>query len=854
MDAQSLRQSFLEFFAERGHEIVPSASLIPHDPSVLFTIAGMVPFKPYFVGDEPAPWPRATSAQKCFRTVDIDIIGTTSRHCTFFEMLGNFSFGDYFKQGAIELAWEFITETLGIDPERLWVTVHTSDDEAEQIWSDAIGVDPSRIQRMGEDNFWRMGDTGPCGPCSEIYYDKGVEYGPDGGPAYGGPERFVEIWNLVFMEFNRSADGSLTELPTKNIDTGAGLERLVPILNGTDSVFATDIFTGLLEVAQKATGKTYGADAVDDVALRIMADHGRAMTMLVSDGVLPSNEGRGYVLRRIVRRLVMAARRAGATQSVTPDLVRATIDSLGGTYPRLVSDADLITGVLSREEEGFERTLRAGMNLLEEATDAAQSQGHEAIPGDVAFKLHDTHGFPIELTQELASEQGLDVDRPHFDLLMDEQRARARAAAQVPRAADEDSYRTILELEGPTVFVGRRSEEYTTSARVVGLLEGPDGVTEVFLDRTPFYAEGGGQVGDIGTIQAPTGAATVLDTIAPLPGLFAHRARVDGSLEVGQEVIASIDGRRRDAIRRNHTATHLLHWALREVLGEHVRQQGSLVAPNRLRFDFSHHAAPTQDELDAVTTLVNEQIISDESVETTETSRSDAEEMGAIAFFGDKYGESVRVVKAGSRSLEFCGGTHVASLGQIGSLQIISEGSIGSNTRRIEAVTALESVKVSLAHAASLREVGSILKAEPDQVLDALNRSLARTKEVERERDGLRRAQLERDAEVLLDQAADGILVARVQDRGADDLRQMAGALLKRGGLEVAALGSVLDGKASVAVASDDQRDAREIVKELGGLIGGGGGGSPQLAVAGGKELGGLDDALAAVRTLLSTP
>ena len=853
MDATSLRQSFLDFFAERGHEVVPSASLIPHDPSVLFTIAGMVPFKPIFVGDEQAPWPRATSVQKCFRTVDIDIIGTTSRHCTFFEMLGNFSFGDYFKQGAIEMAWEFITSTLKLEADRLWVTVHESDDEAELIWIDHIGVDPGRIQRMGEDNFWRMGDTGPCGPCSEIFYDKGEAYGPDGGPAFGGPERFVEIWNLVFMEFNRAADGSLTDLPKKSIDTGAGLERLVPILNGTDSVFATDVFAGLLRVAEQLTGKTYGSDGRDDIALRIMADHGRAMTMLVSDGVLPANEGRGYVLRRIVRRMVMAARRAGAKDSITPAMVAATIESLGEVYPRLVQDADLIVGVLSREEEGFDRTLRAGMSLLEEATNSAKGTGVTQLSGEVAFRLHDTHGFPVELTEELTLEQGLQIDRTTFDSLMKEQRDRARAAAQTPRAADENAYRSLLDAEGPTVFVGRQVGEYSASARVIGKLEGPDGIVELFLDRSPFYAEGGGQIGDVGTIETSSGVAQVLDTVAPLPGLYAHRATIQGTIDVGQDAVATINGERRENIRRNHTATHLLHWALREVLGDHVRQQGSLVAPDRLRFDFAHHGSPSDDELAAVARLVNQQIVSNAPVATTETTRHDAESMGAIAFFGDKYGESVRVVQAGSQSLEFCGGTHVDALGQIGSFQIVSEGSIGSNTRRIEAVTGLESVEKFLDQTAALRRLAAQLKTEPEQLTEAVDRVLSRSKDVEKERDALRSAQREREVRDLLTQVVEGCLVANLGEQGADELRQIANSVLKNGDASLVALGGVQGPKVSIAVGSSSDVDVRPIVKEIGRVIGGGGGGAASLAVAGGTMKENLDEALALAKSLFNS-
>ena len=839
MDPTNLRRSYLDFFAARGHEVVPSASLIPHDQSILFTIAGMVPFKPYFLGDEPAPWPRATSIQKCFRTVDIDIIGTTTRHCTFFEMLGNFSFGDYFKQGAIEMAWELLTEVFAIDGDRLWVTVHETDDDAEAIWRDSIGVAPGRIQRLGDDNFWRMGDTGPCGPSSEIFFDKGPAYGADGGPAFGGSERFVEIWNLVFMQFNRDAEGTLAPLPKTNIDTGAGLERIITTLNGQDSIFATEVYTGLLETAQSLTGRTYGADEATDVALRILADHGRAMTMLVADGVLPSNEGRGYVLRRIIRRAVMAARRAGAGDLITPRLVGASVASLGDAYPVLHHDLDLITDILQREEEGFGRTLRTGLTLLTEAMDATAGAS-TTLPGDIAFRLHDTHGFPIELTEELAAERSLAVDRPVFEALMAEQQERARASARQPRAADEGAYRAILDEHGPTVFVGRRASDLETSAGVIATLVGSDDMVEVFLGRSPFYAEGGGQVGDTGVIETPTGRAQVIDTVAVLPGLHAHRAKVSGEVLAGQQATASIDVERRKAIRRNHTATHLLHAALREVLGDHVRQQGSLVAPVRLRFDFAHHGPLTADELEAVLRRVNGQILVDDPVETTETSRREAEEMGAVAFFGDKYGESVRVVRSGSTSLEFCGGTHVDALGEIGQLQILSEASIGSNTRRIEAVTGVVAAERSLAQERLVARAAAMLKAEPDTLIEALERSFERTKLIEKERDQFRQAG--RDAQVaeLVDGIVGGALVAEVEQVSADDLRQMAQQLRDNNGLRAVVLGSVLGEKVAVAVATDESLDAKALVVEIGPCVGGGGGGSPVLAVAGGKKPEGL--------------
>ena len=641
MDANGLRAAFTRFFADRGHAVVPSASLIPHDPSVLFTIAGMVPFKPYFLGEETPPWPRATSIQKCFRTPDIDIIGTDTYHNTFFEMLGNFSFGDYFKADAIPMAWELLTDVFGLDGDRLWVTVHESDDEAEQIWIDKVGVRPERIQRMGdEDNFWAMGETGPCGPDSEIFIDKGTEYGHDGGPKHGGSDRFVEMWNLVFMQYNRDEAGELSDLPRKNIDTGAGVERILPVLQGRDSVFDTDLFLPIIDAAASVIGTGYGSDERTDVSLRVLADHARAMTMLVADGVLPANEGRGYVLRRIVRRAVMAARRLGVDKPIGPTLVQAATGVLGEAWPALVSQHDLIVNVVAREEAGFDRTLRAGLGRLEEAI----ASGGKVLSGDVAFTLHDTHGFPVELTEELARDAGVEVDRAGFDAAMREQRERARAAAKASRAGDEAAYRALLDEEGQTAFVGRGMENYEAPGRVLAVLErmgdeegGEQGTVEIFLDRTPFYAEGGGQIGDTGTIVTESGIADVYDTQYAVPGLIVHKARVDGDVVAGQDALATIDGERREAIRRNHTATHLLHSALRTVLGDHVRQQGSLVAPDYLRFDFSHHSQPSREELDEVFALANAAVLTDVMVETTETSRDEAEEMGAIAFFGDKY-------------------------------------------------------------------------------------------------------------------------------------------------------------------------------------------------------------------------
>jgi alanyl-tRNA synthetase len=856
MDANGLRAAFTRFFAERDHVVVPSASLIPHDPSVLFTIAGMVPFKPYFLGEEPAPWPRATSIQKCFRTPDIDIIGTDTYHNTFFEMLGNFSFGDYFKEEAIPMAWQLLTEVFGLDGERLWVTVHESDDEAEQIWVDKVGVRPERIQRMGdEENFWAMGDTGPCGPDSEIFIDKGSEYGSEGGPKHGAEERFVELWNLVFIHLNRDADGVLTALPRKNIDTGAGLERILPVLQGQDSTFDTDLFLPIIDAAASVIGTGYGTDERTDVSLRVLADHARAMTMLVADGVLPANEGRGYVLRRIVRRAVMAARRLGVDKPISPTLVQAATQVLGEAWPAIVAEHDLIVNVVAREEAGFDRTLKAGLGRLEEAF----ATGTNVLPGDVAFTLHDTHGFPVELTEELARDAGVEVDRAGFDAAMRAQRERARAAAKASRAGDEAAYRALLDAEGQTSFVGRGIENYEAPARVLAVLEGIEGddgtAVEIFLDRTPFYAEGGGQIGDTGTIVTESGIAEVVDTQYAVPGLVAHRARLDGEVRAGQDALATIDGERREGIRRNHTATHLLHSALRTVLGDHVRQQGSLVAPDYLRFDFSHHAQPTREELDEVLALANDAVLTDVTVDTTETSREEAEKMGAIAFFGDKYGTAVRVVQAGPSSLEFCGGTHVDSLGQIGMITLLSEGSIGSNTRRLFALTGKASLARALERERLVQAAADLLRTEPDELMAAIGRVMERQREAEKELARLRQQSSDAEARELAARAAadGGIVVARRDDVLPDALRALAQAVLRHDGVRAVVLAGSPDGaKVAIAAATDGEPDATQLVRTLGAVVGGGGGGSAELALAGGKDPSRIEAALAEAQRLLA--
>lgn len=840
MDAARLRSTFLDYFAREGHRVVPSASLIPHDPTLLFTVAGMVPFKPYFLGEQTPPSPRAVSIQKCFRVPDIDIIGTTQRHLTFFEMMGNFSFGDYFKEGAIQFAWGLITEGFGLDPDRLWVTVHHSDDEAETLWRDLVGVRPERIQRLGADNFWDMGETGPCGPCSEVFFDKGPQFGADGGPATGGEDRFIEFWNLVFMQFEKAPGGQMTELPQQNIDTGAGFERVLSILNGVDSVFATDLFAPLLDAASRAIDTPYGRDEGSDVAIRRIAEHGRAMTILVSDGVLPSNEGRGYVLRRLIRRAILAARRHGATQSLIEPLVNATLEKMGEAYPVLVNDRDLIVETLLREEAGFSRTLRAGMTLLDEARTRLVAEGATEIPGDVAFRLHDTHGFPIELTSEVAAESGLGVDHDGFERAMTEQRERARANSKNLRRADDGHYHEILERHGSSQFVGRDVSRYSIETTALAVLAGEDGESELFLELTPFYAESGGQVGDRGTFVTESGRFEIHDTQNVAGGLIAHRGRLVGEILPGQSGVATIDPLRREATRRNHTATHLLHAALREVLGDHVRQQGSYVGPDRLRFDFAHGGAVSAEEMGEILARANGDVLHNPEVETVETSKEQAEHMGAIAFFGDKYGDVVRVVRAGEHSLEFCGGTHVSRLGDIGQIQVVSEGSIGANTRRIEAISAMSALERSRELEGSLGAVATLLRTSLDDVVPALGRVLERQRDLEKEIQSARQAQLDQMGAALSRESEGDRIVARIDGYPGDQLRVLAQSL-QRSGRRVVVLAGLVEDKVAVVVASDGSLDAARSVKDLAALVGGGGGGSTQLALAGGRDAGGLD-------------
>lgn len=848
--ADELRTAFLAFFEQRGHTVVPSASLIPHDPDLMFTVAGMVPFKPYFLGEEPAPTPRAVSVQKCLRAggkdSDLEEVGRDLRHLSFFEMLGNFSFGDYFKPEAIALAWEMVTELFGIDPDQLWVTVHHSDDEAHEIWLDGVGVSPDRIQRMGADNWWGPpgGPPGPCGPCSEIYVDKGPSFGPDGGPAGGGDERFLEIWNLVFMQHMRDADGTDTDLPRKNIDTGAGMERILSVLQGVDSVFDTDVLAPMVQAAQSVTGRSLGTDDATDVSLRILAEHGRAISFLVGDGVFPSNTGRGYVLRRIIRRAVRHAYLLGVDDVVTPALVAATVDVMGSAYPSLVAQHDFITEVVGREEQNFRRTLRTGLSILDSELDGL-ADGAE-LDGAVAFTLHDTHGFPVELTEEISSERGHAVDRAGFDAGMAHQQELAAAARKATGlGADAQAFADLAEQFGPTEFTGR--DQTATTARLLGVIG-----DVMVLDRTPFYAESGGQVGDTGSITSATGTAEVIDTTYALPGQHRHHVVVtEGEFIAGQEVTASIDDGRRAAIRRNHTATHLLHWALREVLGDHVKQQGSLVSPERLRFDFSHFEPLTDDQLVAVEDLVNTDVLDNSEARHFETSKDQAAELGAIAFFGDKYGDVVRVLEAGPHSVELCGGTHVSALGDIGAFKIVSESSIGSNIRRVEAITGFGSIERLRADEATLGTAAGLLGVGPDEVVDAVERRIAESKQLRGELRELKRKAAVAIAAELAAGAESGVVVARLDGYDADGLRQVALAVRERSGITAVVLVGTPDNTSVSLVAAADTsagRNAGELLADAAKAVKGGGGRNADVAVAGGKDPAGIDDAIAAAR------
>jgi alanyl-tRNA synthetase len=829
----------------------------------------MVPFKPYFLGEEEAPFPRAATVQKSVRTIDIDIIGTTVRHFSFFEMLGNFSFGDYFKPEAMAWAHELLTEGYGLDPERLWYTAYEHDDEAAGLWVDHVGVPADRVQRGGKDNFWQMGVPGPCGPCAEVFYDRGPEFGPAGGPIGGGEERFVEIWNLVFMQnIQDTPYHVIGELPTKNIDTGMGLERLAMVLQGAASGFETDVVAPVLEAGSEYTGVPYGRDERTDVSLRILSDHGRTMSVLIADGVVPSNDGRGYILRRILRRAVRHAWQLGGEGLITPKLVDATVEALGDWYSELREKHSFIIDVVAREEERFRRTLESGHQLLDaEISDLGEGS---VLPGTVAFKLHDTYGFPIELTKEIAAERSLEVDEPGFEAEMEQQRARARREWKGgDEAAKGEFYRKILDETGLTSFVGYEVD--VTSARVLAMVRdgelvegaGEGQEVEVFFDQSPFYAEAGGQVGDSGRVETETGVVTITDTQHAVQGLQGHRGKVTrGTVLVGQDAVLQIDSPRRDRIRKSHTGTHVLHWALREILGSHASQAGSLVEAGRMRFDFSHFAALSAEEQQEVERLTNARLIDNGPVTTKVTTQDEAREMGALAFFGDKYGDTVRVVKVGDFSVEFCGGTHTRTAGEVGPLIVLGEASIGSNIRRIEALTGQAAYEHLLEVRNALDHAGQMLRAPGREVPE---RVLALVDKVSRLEDDLEDLRSQRRSE-LAKELADAatavgeakLVAADVGELPPDQLRQLALGIRDRVKHGVVVLGSVSNGKgALVAAVSSDLVSAGvaagEILADPAKQLGGGGSRDPELSQAGGPRGEGVPRAIDVAREIAAT-
>jgi alanyl-tRNA synthetase len=871
MEGDRIREEFLRFFEERGHKRVPSSPLIPPPESgLLLTNAGMNQFIPYFLGHAPAPFPRATTDQKCFRALDIDNVGHTARHLTFFEMLGNFSFGDYFKAEAVAWAFELVTEGYGIDPDRIWVTVLEEDADAVAAW-DAVGLPSSRIVRRGKldetgefANFWSTHAPGPCGPCSEIFVDRGSRFGPDGGPDVD-EERFMEIWNLVFIQ-DETDDGLnvIGPLPAKNIDTGSGLERVATVLQGVDNVFETDLLGPLLEVAESLAGRKHGLDERDDVSLKVIAEHGRATTFLIADGIQPSNEGRGYVLRRMLRRVVSHARRMGIQRDVMPPLVARTVERFGHAHPELVENRSYIEQVVTSEEERFAGTLRQGMTLFEaEIGKVAQTR---RLPGDVVFMLHDTFGFPKELTRELAAETGLEIDEARFDELMAEQRERSRSAA---KGRAEELLAEVATDAGKTEFVGYQTLE--SDGRVLALI-GPGGRGPVageseevrfVLDRTPFYAESGGQVGDQGVLRTPGGTIDVTDTQFGPGDIIVHTGVVgSGEIREGEEVHGEVDAARREATARAHTATHIVHWTLRHVLGDHARQAGSLVAPGRLRFDFPHHSAVPRDVLEQAEELANRRLAEDGQVTIYETTMDEAKNQGAIALFGEKYGDFVRVVEVGDYSIELCGGTHVHHTGEIALVRILHEASIGAGMRRVEALVGPDALREINMERDLLYAIARELGTDPKGALERARHYAERVKELESELGKQAKRELKDRAEQLASGArvVEGAkLVTAAVDADADELRALAQDMANR--LEApdgaaVVLGTGQGGKALLVAASTKNLIARgvtgpDLLEPAAKIVGGGKGGKPNLAFSGGPKGDAFQEALDAVEPRL---
>jgi alanyl-tRNA synthetase len=865
-----LREMFLKYFEAKEHKILPSASLIPKDdPTLLLTVAGMVPFKPYFQRRVEPPFPRATTAQKCVRTPDLEEVGKTARHHTYFEMLGNFSFGDYFKNEAIPWAWEYITEVLKIPVEKLWVTIYPDDDDAKKIWIEKAGVRAERI--IGDpENFWAAGPTGPCGPCSEIYVDLGETRGcgkPDCAAGSCDCDRFLEIWNLVFMQYNRDEAGVLTPLPKQNIDTGMGLERIASVMQGVETNFDTDLFRPIIDYVAELGGLRYKDNPKNDLALKVVADHVRSVSFMLADGIRPNNEGRGYVLRRILRRAVRYAKLLGIDKPFLESVFRIIQRDYAQAYPELQENENFILNHLSLEEKNFQATLEQGTQLLQEKVKELIKQEKTILTGTDAFYLYETYGFPVELTEEILEEQGLSVDMLSFQTAAEEHRLRAKEQSHQMRAvAESPELIERAKLLGATPFVGY--EQVSAVTKVEGLFVGGKEMQDVgegeevlvFLAETPFYAESGGQVSDRGLLKTSRAEAQVLDVKKSVTGTMYHRVQVlTGVLHVGETVEAEIDNFDRQATTRHHSATHLLQAALRSVLGEHVQQAGSLVTPERLRFDFTHFSPLTPAALSSVEGLINEAVLKNMSVEAAEMSLNEAKLRGAMALFGEKYGETVRVVRMGGFSQELCGGTHVKATGEIGLVKILSEGGIGAGLRRIEAVAGLETLAYLRALDEQVMEVAQILKAQPADVGKRVNGLVGQVKDLEREILQLQAKLSKNEAEGLLERIKEiegvQVIAAQVQVPDMEGLRQMADLLKAKLKTGVVILGAVSEGKVnlvtSVTPTGLSGLHAGQIIKEVAKITGGSGGGRPDMAQAGGKDPAKLGEAIDRVPTIL---
>ena len=858
MTGSDIRKSFLDYFAKQGHTVVRSSSLVPDkDPTLLFTNAGMVQFKNVFLGQERLPFARATSAQKCLRISgkhnDLEAVGRDTYHHTFFEMLGNWSFGDYYKAEAIEWAWNLLTKEWSLPKDRLYATVYLNDDDAERVWAKVTGLPAERISRFGEkENFWEMGETGPCGPCSEIHLDRGPEAcDRQDVPGHecrvnGDCARYIELWNLVFIQYNRKENRELEELPSKHVDTGMGLERITAVLQNVLSNYDIDYMRALTATTEQLTGKKYGVNPTADISFRVIDDHARAVSFLIADGVMPSNEGRGYVLRRLLRRAARHGRLIGLEQPFLHEVAKTVAAVMGDAYPELRAEEQRIREVIRTEEERFGETLEKGLALLEEATAKLKRENRQVLSGDVAFRLYDTFGFPLDLTEDILRGESIAVDQPGFEKLMQKQRARGR------EARESTSMESKIQLDRQVRFIGydRLAGESSVLAiygNGAGLDEAVEGdEIELLTAETPFYGESGGQIGDRGTVTTARGdIIEVFDTHHPTPQLTAHRSRVKkGRVQVGDKVQLAVDPKHRQKIKLNHSATHILHSVLRRELGQHVRQAGSLVTPERLRFDFNHSGAITDEQLALIETSVNHHIREDAGVSIQEVSYDEAIRHGALAFFGDKYGDRVRVVQIGDFSTELCGGTHVRASGEIGIFKLQSEGGVAAGVRRVEAFTGQGALDLIHNYEQRLKEIGNLVRGSADDAVDKVKKLLERQKELEREIEKLR-GQFEKDQipELLAKQSSVNgtkFLISQVDGVDAKQLRDIADQLKEKIGSGVVVLASAGEANvnlvASVSKELTQRYHAGNIIKELAGIVGGGGGGRPEFAQAGGKE------------------